>query len=193
MAAQQPQPVAESFTLAQHRNRQARCAGGNFPTLCDAGDTGGIFAEAYGCVLFAPDSVGGEDRFSVVFPASAMSRVPVSETPAFLPPRAAVFPPPSFWPRSRRYPDLRPFPARRASPALGPDRSSDVPDGLVTCRLRTRTSLARSSERGGGRSVVGLGKLFRRANSGLEFVNTINAHYYTKLFDNSIISKLGCD
>ena len=40
MAAQQPQPVAESFTLAQHRNRQARCAGGNFPTLCDAGDTG---------------------------------------------------------------------------------------------------------------------------------------------------------
>jgi hypothetical protein len=40
MAAQQPQSVAESFTLAQHRNRQARCAEGNFPTLCDAGDTG---------------------------------------------------------------------------------------------------------------------------------------------------------
>jgi len=71
-------------------------------------------------------------------PPPSLARVPISKFPAL-----SASSPASFLRLHSdvvldETPDFRPFPARQASPTLGPNSSSDVPEGLITCRLGTQ-------------------------------------------------------
>ena len=63
---------------------------------------------------------------------------PIASSPQFLaPPRRVFFPRPADVGRADT-PCFPPFPARQASPTLGPNGSQDVPRGLIICRFGTQ-------------------------------------------------------
>src|SRR5208337_632208 len=71
-------------------------------------------------------------------PPPSLARVPISKFPALSASSAASFLRLHSDVVLDETPDFRPFPARQASPTLGPNSSSDVPEGLITCRLGTQ-------------------------------------------------------
>ena len=114
-------------------------------------------------------------------PPPSLARVPISKFPALSASSAASFLRLHSDVVLGETPDFRPFPARQASPTLGPNFSSDVPEGLITCRLRTQPPSLAPQNSGVQSHLSVSASSFWQASSVLGFVTTIYANYITKL------------